>query len=828
MLEQGLIGKQIGQYKIESQIGQGGMATVYKAYQPSINRHVAIKILPGQYAQDPNFVKRFEHEAKAIAALEHPHILPIFDFGTQDGLTYMAMRYVETGTLSNLMGRPLSYERIVRLIGPVARALDYAHKQGVVHRDIKPSNILIDKNGEPLLTDFGIAKMVQGSGGATQLTGTGMVLGTPAYMSPEQAKGTSLDGRSDIYSLGVVLYELLTGQQPYQAETPLAVVFKHVSEPLPPPRTVNPNVPEPLERVVIKAMAKDPAQRYQTAGEMENGLQAALREIETSQRTVSTPALPTPPQGVPTSPPTSPPSLPTTPGPSPSKSRRKMGLWLGAGAAVLCLGGCGLLALGMYSAGDITATPTRVAAATPTRKPVSIGVEKTATPTPTVESTATPEPTAAAATDTSTPESTAADNQTAYPDNLPSGDILFQEKFDNNRNDWPTGKQEDEYGISNSEFVDGRYQMSQKAKQGVFTWNTLNETDFDDFAFSMEATPIKYNKVFAYGMTFREDADFGDLYVFEIDTDGYYSVSLRKDGEWETLEKWAELAAINKEGPNELMVKTAGPVLRFYVNGTEAASLYNDSLSGGSIGLALDMFEAGDEATAEFDNVVVRALSAEEQTELEGLASSLGPQDETPQVEVPGLSLLDEFFFEDTFDSDASGWATGKFKDDYSENEVKIADGKYSLTVKDKDQAFVSKVLPNREFSNFILEVEATPRDTGTGYSYGVSFREEGDVFYAFEIGNDGQFAVLFFDGEEWKRLKDWSTSEAIKVADTNKISIIAQDKSLTFLVNDELLTTLSDGSSPSGKIGLVIAMFEKGASAAVDFDNLSITSTGQ
>ncbi len=814
---QNIIGKQLGQYKIETQIGQGGMATVYKAYQPSINRHVAVKILPSQYAQDPNFVKRFEHEARAIAALEHPHILPVYDFGSQDGLTYMAMRYVETGTLSNLMGSPLSNERIVRLIGPVARALDYAHKQGVVHRDIKPSNILIDQNGEPLLTDFGIAKMIQGSG-ATQLTGTGMVLGTPAYMSPEQAKGISIDGRSDIYSLGVVLYELLTGQQPYQAETPLGVVFKHVSEPLPPPRSINPKVAEPLERVVIKAMAKEPAQRYLTAGEMEQALQSALREIESGERTMSSPALSTPPQGVPVST-----TLPST---SPQKPRSKLGLWLGVGAAVVCLGGCGLLALGIAVAPTESGTPTTVAEVTPTRKAVSIGIEKTATPTPTpteveasptpseVEATPTPPETEPVATDEPTPETSPTDESYV---NATDGEILFKDSFDNNNNDWPTERKDDEYGSSNSELVDGSYQMSQKAKQGVFTWNSLNQTDFDNFALSVEATPVEHNNLFAYGLTFREDTDFGDLYIFEVDTDGYYGISKRKDGKWETLAKWTKLEAIKPEGPNELMVKTAGPVLSFYVNGTEATTLLDDSRESGSIGLALDMFEKGDTATARFDNLLVQPLSPEDEILLAALEASLTLQQTT-------LDNPENFYFEDTFDSDINGWATGKFKDDFSDNEVKIEDGKYSLSVQDKDSAFVNKTLPNQEFDDFVLEIEATPLDTNTSYSYGISFREKGGSFYAFEIGNDGQFAVLLYDGSEWKRLKDWSTSEAIKVGEINKIKLEAQDDTLTFYVNDQPLTTVQNDVSLSGKVGPLIAVFEKGTAAKVEFDNLIIT----
>ena len=274
-----LIGKTLGQYQIVEQIGVGGMATIFKAYQPSIDRYVAVKILPSQLAEDENFVKRFAHEAKAIAALEHPHILPVHDFGTEGKLNYMVMRYVEGGTLSNLMGKSIPHERIVQIVGNVARALDYAHEQGVIHRDIKPSNILIDKHGEVLLTDFGIAKMVEGSS-STQLTAAGSILGTPAYMSPEQAQGQKIDGRSDIYSLGVVLYELLTGRPPYEAETPFAIVLKHINDPLPPPRSVKPDIPEPFERVVLKAMSKDPTQRFETASDMEQALQKALKESE--------------------------------------------------------------------------------------------------------------------------------------------------------------------------------------------------------------------------------------------------------------------------------------------------------------------------------------------------------------------------------------------------------------------------------------------------------------------------------------------------------------------------------------------------------------------
>jgi serine/threonine protein kinase len=784
-----IIGKQIGQYQIEEQIGQGGMATVYRAYQPSINRYVAIKILPSQYAQDPNFVKRFEQEAKAIAALEHPHILPVYDFGTQDGLTYMAMRYVRGGTLSNLMGQPLSNERIVRLVGDMARALDYAHKQGVVHRDIKPSNILIDRNGEALLTDFGIAKLMEGSG-ATQLTGAGNVLGTPAYMSPEQAKGAGVDGRSDVYSLGVVLYELLTGQQPYRAETPVAVVLKHVSEPLTLPRTINANVPEPLERVVIKAMAKEPDQRYQTAGEMEVALQQALKQIESGTKTVNVPAATGQTQQVPSM------------APQPAKSGSKIGPWLIGGAAavaLLCLLGGGLLFFGLMnsSANDPIATPL-----TERSTPVRIGIERTSTPTPTsIPDEPTPTPTTS---------SLAVADATMEPIPLApglDGEILLEDDFASNRNDWFTGDQSDEYGLTNSELVNGRYRMSQEAKQGVFIWNSLAETDYDNFVLSVEARPVSQEvaESFAYGLSFRENVSNGDLYAFEIDSDGYYTVNLNKDGEWETLIEWTELSVIKAEGPNLLTVKAVGPALTFYVNGEELATVEDDTLTTGAIGLALELYNEGDKASVDFDNLTVRQVSTEE---LAALGNDSG-------------SIL----FEDTFDSDAKGWATGEFDDDISQDEITIEDGRYTLSVsaKPEKQPYVERFLPNREFSDFILTLDATPRDSEQHYSYGVAFRaDEDNNDYVFQIGNDGLYAVRMYK-EEWTTLKDWSSSSAIKLGETNRLMVTAQGDSLTFFVNDVQLTTLEDSTLSDGRIGLVLEVFEAGKAATVDFDNLVI-----
>ncbi|MCP4357305.1 MAG: serine/threonine protein kinase, partial [Chloroflexi bacterium] len=242
------------------------MATVYKAYEPGTDRHVAIKILPRQFSQDPTFRERFRREAKAIAKLEHLHILPIFAYGEDDDITYMAMRYLQDGTLTDRIKQgPLPLNEAGHLLNQIAGALDYAHQHDILHRDVKPGNVLLDAGGNAFLTDFGIAKMAENT---LDLTGRG-ILGTPAYMSPEQCMGSrELTPASDIYALGIVLYEMVTGRTPFQAETPIALIHMQLSEPLPMPRHLNPNLPEAAELVILKALAKEPESRYQTCGAM--------------------------------------------------------------------------------------------------------------------------------------------------------------------------------------------------------------------------------------------------------------------------------------------------------------------------------------------------------------------------------------------------------------------------------------------------------------------------------------------------------------------------------------------------------------------------------
>jgi len=271
-----LTGKQFGHYQIVTPLGEGGMAAVYKAYQPSMERYVAIKVLPRHMASTEEFLNRFRREAKLLAQLQHPNILPVFDYGESEGYPYIVMPFVPSGTLADLIdNQQLPLEKVRRIMNQIGDALAYAHGRGMIHRDIKPSNVLIDESGNCLLTDFGLARMVESS---IKITTSGTVLGTPAYMSPEQGAGSEIDHRSDIYSLGIILYEMVTGRVPYNAETPIAVVFKHIQDPLPSARKLNPDLPESVELVLLKALTKSPEDRYQTMGEFMNAIRSAISE----------------------------------------------------------------------------------------------------------------------------------------------------------------------------------------------------------------------------------------------------------------------------------------------------------------------------------------------------------------------------------------------------------------------------------------------------------------------------------------------------------------------------------------------------------------------
>lgn len=262
-----LVGKTLGQFRIVEQIGAGGMATVFKAYQPVLDRYVAVKVLPDYHARDPIFKERFLREARSVAKLDHPNIVQIYLFGEEESITYIVMQYVDGGTLKDKLRQvgALPASDALKFVIQAAEGLGAAHENGIIHRDVKPANMLLRKDGHLLLSDFGIVKILEGT---TNLTRVGTGIGTPQYMSPEQGTGQPVDASSDIYSLGIVLFHCLTGRVPFNADSPLTITVKHLNEPLPVEFLHHVGVPAQIEQIILKMCAKSPPERYQSTNEV--------------------------------------------------------------------------------------------------------------------------------------------------------------------------------------------------------------------------------------------------------------------------------------------------------------------------------------------------------------------------------------------------------------------------------------------------------------------------------------------------------------------------------------------------------------------------------
>jgi hypothetical protein len=382
--ELNLVGKTLGSYQILDEIGRGGMAVVYRAYQPSLNREVAIKVLPPQFTFDQQFIQRFVREAQAAASLRHPHIIVIHDVAEQDGLYYIVMELLTGRTLRQLVEEEgaLPPARVARLVEQIASALDYAHRRGFVHRDVKPDNIFVDQGDRVTLTDFGIAKAASG----TQLTRTGMLVGTPQYMSPEQARGDAVGPATDIYALGIVAYQMLSGQVPFRGTTPHAILYQQIHELPPPLRSVRSGLPPAVDSVLNAALAKEPRARYSSAGQFAQALATTVAG------------------GAPVPPP--PPAKRTAPAPArPGPSRRQPLLWLWV-LAIVAVAVVVLVAILLLGGGasPVDTTATEQALALPiTTQPQPTETPPAATTQPPPTDTPTPLPTATDVLPTDTP-----------------------------------------------------------------------------------------------------------------------------------------------------------------------------------------------------------------------------------------------------------------------------------------------------------------------------------------------------------------------------------------------------------------------------------------
>jgi serine/threonine-protein kinase len=283
-----LTGRTLGQYQIHEQIGQGGMATVYRATQTNIGRDVAIKVLPVQFMMDRTFLERFNREVQTIAKVQHRCILPVYDFGEQDGVPFIVMAYMEGGSLSDRIqsGGPMPLDETTRIVAQIADGLNYAHLKGIIHRDFKPSNVLLDDQDNAYLADFGIAKVAETT---VQLTGSGMAVGTPAYMAPEMYRQGDLTPAVDVYALGVTLYLMLTGQYPFKGDTPIQYMRAHLDDPVPILRAVRSDLPVTVQPVLDRSLAKDPGQRYQQTTAFAADLSQAATPGETTPAPTPTP-----------------------------------------------------------------------------------------------------------------------------------------------------------------------------------------------------------------------------------------------------------------------------------------------------------------------------------------------------------------------------------------------------------------------------------------------------------------------------------------------------------------------------------------------------------
>jgi serine/threonine protein kinase len=350
-------GVEIGPYHVVEQVGRGGMATVFKAYQPALERYVAIKVLPEFLADEPDFRERFRREAVSIAKLRHPGILSVFDHGEFEGQPYIVTEFVEGGTFQQqLAGKPITVQQTLEVLQPIAAAIDYAHERGVLHRDIKPSNILITKEGAPVLGDFGLARMMTSN---ERLTRIDSVVGTPEYMAPEQCAGKETGPAADRYSFGVVAYEALTGHVPYQAETPAAVMLAQMQQPLPDPRVINPGINENVERALLRMLSKEPEQRFQSCSAFVRALAATDTPMAGEPRVAAAAAV-----VAAVAPPTVNTPLPATsvPAPQPPRStaqgRGVTPFIIGAGVLVLLLALAGVVyAVGLNKGSTHTSTP---------------------------------------------------------------------------------------------------------------------------------------------------------------------------------------------------------------------------------------------------------------------------------------------------------------------------------------------------------------------------------------------------------------------------------------------------------------------------------------
>jgi serine/threonine protein kinase len=547
-----------GRYELRERIGAGGMARVYKAWDITLERAVAVKILYEHLAEDTTFKQRFEQEAKFVASFNHPNIVQVYDFSSfeRDGqpVYYMVMTLIPGKTLKAVLeeycekGERLSHERVFQIMLNLTDALGYAHERGMVHRDIKPGNILFDERGQAILTDFGIARLAQGA----RLTHDSVTVGTPAYMSPEQAVGGQVDSRSDLYALGVMFYETLTGKVPYDDDGSLSVLFKHINDPIPQVSQLLPMGNPAFDAVVLKALAKDPEQRYQTAQEFADDLKAVF-----AGKSVEPPRANSTSQFIITS----------TPEPKPTSSMSRVSIALNTITryippttkryAPMGIFIVGMMLIGILVGAGLVNNQLQAQRASATTEAVVNSMTEGG-----------------------------AESMTA------SEPIEFTSTFasdDSFNTLWATGETN---GVIREITSDGFYRFVNPNRGAALTTLLPDNFIYDYVTITMDArldSSSPENSGFGIVFRYHDDANYN---VFAVDGAGRFSIWVRSNGSWNELRAadsaWTPNAAIEPIGNiNRLTIRVQGLVLIGEVNGTEVTTVIDGTLQPGRIGIYL-------------------------------------------------------------------------------------------------------------------------------------------------------------------------------------------------------------------------------------------------
>ena len=514
------------------------MATVYLASDPRFKREVAIKILPPQLIADPVYRARFEREAQTIAALEHPAIVPVYDYGEEDGQLYLVMRYMPGGSLAEKLNTgTLLPGEIVHIISRITSALDQVHARGIIHRDLKPGNILFDQYGEAYLSDFGIARLTEAT---TTLTGAAIV-GTPAYMSPEQARGDlDIDGRSDLYAVGAIIFQMLSGKLPFESTTPLGLAMKHITDPVPSINQVRPDLPPTFDRVIETAMAKDRTQRFQSGQELARALDAVTEgkalpsPPAASQPAAPQPAPPSTPPPLVSQPSSSAPPLPSAALPAHRRTRIPWFVLVGGGLLLLALCVAAVFAIGMAA-----------------------GLWGTSQPA---------EPTAAL-----TPL---------------QSDLPYLDEFNDPASGWPVYSGEN----GQSGYDSGGYQILVDLPYQQINANPGK--NFADVVIEFDAARLSGPEDAYLGAMCRYQDD-DNYYYLIIGADGYYSIGKIVNGENISLtENGTSLAILTGQAENSLRAECTSDILALFANGELLAQVQDGDFSSGDVGLLAGTLDA--------------------------------------------------------------------------------------------------------------------------------------------------------------------------------------------------------------------------------------------